>query len=149
MSEKRSHKSNKSRKSVQLKPQAFISKLVKKAEQPPRVKTVRGYIGDSDKRGYVRIYLDIELRRYVDIPQDSIVHAEAIPETVMPLGCAYVWVQEDAKIFHYGSWAANEDPTTMATGEEGDPDPTTMATGEEGCGFENPVDLVINPFGRY
>jgi hypothetical protein len=67
----------------------------------------------------------------------------------MTLGCAYVWVLEDAKIFHYGSWAANEDPTTMATGEEGDPDPTTMATGEEGCGFENPVDLVINPFGRY
>ena len=67
----------------------------------------------------------------------------------MPLGGVYVWVRADARIFHHGSWAAPEDPTTMATGEEGDPDPTTMATGEEGAGLENPLDLVVNPFGRY
>jgi hypothetical protein len=149
MSAKKSRKSNKSHKSTQLKPNAFVAKMVKKAEEPPRVRAIRGYIGESNKRGYARIYLDIELRRYVDIPEDGVVHAESISETVMPLGGVYVWVQADAQIFHYGSWAAGEDPTTMATGEEGDPDPTTMATGEEGCGFENPLDLVINPFGRY
>lgn len=149
MSAKKTSRTNKSRKSPLLKPQAFITKLVKIAGDLPRLRTIRGYIGASEQRGYIRIYLDIELRRCVDIPEDGIVHTEVAPEIVMPLGGVYVWVHENAKILHHGSWAASEDPTTMATGEEGGPDPTTLATGEEGCGFENPVDLVINPFGRY
>ena len=95
-----------------------------------------------------RNLLDVELRRFVDIPNDGIVHSEAIPTTVIPLGAVYVWVRDDVRITHRGNWAGPEDPTTMATGEEGG-DPTTMATGEEGMGFENPLDLVVNPFGRF
>ena len=89
------------------------------------------------------------LRRFVDIPVKGVVHSEAIPETVMPLGGFYIWVREDVKILHRGFWAASEDPTTLATGEEGDGDPTTMATGEEGMGVESPLDFVVNPFGRF
>lgn len=136
-------------KRVRIEPQEFVSAIVTNEKKPPRLKIVRGFVGKSSKKECIRIYLDVELRRYVDVPEESIVHAEVIPKTVMPLGCAYVWVHEDTRIFHYGSWAASEDPTTMATGEEGGGDPTTMATGEEGTGLENPLDLVINPFGRF
>ena len=59
-----------------------------------------------------------------------------------------VWVREDTPIMHHGSWGLSEDPSTMATGEEGGP-PTTMATGEECGGFVNPFDLVGNPFSQF
>ena len=132
-----------------LRPQAFVSAIVKDVRNLPRLRTIRGYIGESSEQRCVRVYLDIELRRFVDVPVEGIVHTETIPETVMPLGGVYVWVREDARILHHGAWAAPEDPTTMATGEEGDGDPTTMATGEEGMGVENPLQFVVNPFGRF
>jgi hypothetical protein len=77
------------------------------------------------------------------------VHTEPIRSGNLTFEGVYVWVTEDAKIIHRGSWFATEDPTTMATGEEGGGDPTTMATGEESMGFENPLDIVGNPFGRF
>lgn len=132
-----------------LKPQVFVSALVPNAKTPPKVRVIRGYVGESTEQNHTRVYLDVELRRFVDIPADSIVHSEAIPPTVIPLGGVYVWVREDARILHRGSWFASEDPTTMATGEEGGGDPTTMATGEEAMGFESPLDIVINPFGKF
>lgn len=135
-------------KSRLFKPEAFVSALVRDARKPPRLRAIRGYLGESSEKKHVRVYLDVELRRFVDIPADGIVHAEEIPKSVMPLGGVYLWVSEDARILHRGAWAAPEDPTTMATGEEGG-DPTTMATGEEGTGIENPLDLVVNPFGRF
>lgn len=132
-----------------LKPQLFVSALVPNAKTPPKVRVIRGYVGESTEQNHTRVYLDVELRRFVDIPADSIVHSEEISPTVIPLGGMYVWVREDASILHRGSWFASEDPTTMATGEEGGGDPTTMARGEEAMGFESPLDIVINPFGKF
>lgn len=130
-----------------LKPQSFVLTLTRSGAKG-KLRVIRGYAGESEQANSTRIYLDVELRRFVDIPNDGIVHSEAIPTTVIPLGAVYVWVRDDVRITHRGNWAGPEDPTTMATGEEGG-DPTTMATGEEGMGFENPLDLVVNPFGRF
>ncbi len=132
-----------------LKPQAFVASITRKQKSSRQLRTIRGYVGTSNKSDCVRIYLDIELRRFVDVPNKGIVHAEAISETLQPLGGVYIWVRDDVAIRHNGAWFASEDPTTMATGEEGGGDPTTMATGEEGAGIENPLDLVVNPFGRF
>jgi len=137
------------RASSRMKLNGFVSKIVKDPNRPPKVRILRGYTGRSNRRNCIRVYLDAELRRFVDIPRSGIVHSEPIPEAVSSLGAVYIWVQEDVRISHNGSWAASEDPTTMATGEEGGGDPTTMATGEEGLGVENPLDLVVNPFGRF
>ena len=126
----------------------FVAAMTKSGERPPRVKAIRGYVGQSADRKSVRIFLDIELRHFVDVPLDGIVHSERISESAVPLGGIFVWVREDTPILHHGSWGMSEDPSTMATGEEGDP-PTTMATGEEGGGFVNPFDLVGNPFSRF
>ena len=113
----------------------------------PRLHVIRRYVGESSEENHVRIYLNLELRHFVDVPMDGIVYAEE-EEGAMPFGGAYVWVREDARLVHHGSLAAPEDPTTMATGEEHDP-PTTMATGEESGGLPNPLDPVVNPFGQF
>ena len=144
-----SSKINLRRKNRGLQPQRFVSEIVKDTRRPPRLRVVRGYIGESCERNCTRVYLDIELRRYVDIPTKGVVHSELAPDSLMPLGGRYVWVREDVQILHRGSWFASEDPTTMATGEEGGGDPTTMATGEESVGVEPPINIVVNPFGRF
>lgn len=134
----------------QLKPQSFVAALVKDPNRPPKLRMISGFVGESSIKGHTRVYLDVELRRYLDIPSEGIVHAKVLPEASSPLGGVHLWVREEAAIRHHGSWANPEDPTTMATGEEGG-DPTTMATGEEGGGPENPWLPVINPnpFGRF
>ena len=134
---------------TQLKPQKFITTIVKDPKNPPRLQVIQGFIGRSSEARHVRIYLDMALRRYVDIPTAGVVHSELIRSANTTVEGVYVWVTEETQITHHGSWVACDDPTTMATGEEGGPDPTTMATGEECGGFENPFDLVGNPFGRF
>lgn len=132
-----------------LKPQQFISALVGDPKRPPKVRAIRGFVGESDEQGCVRIYLDAELRRFIEVPTKGIEHAERVPTETSALGGVVIWVRQDLSIIHHGHWAGSEDPTTMATGEEGGDDPTTMATGEEAGGFEDPLDAVVNPFGRY
>ena len=135
------------RTSRSFEPHPFVAAMTK-GEERPRVKAIRGFVGPSADRRSVRIFLDLELRHFVDVPIDGIVHSERISESAVPLGGIFVWVREDVPIKHHGSWGMSDDPSTMATGEEGDP-PTTMATGEECGGLVNPLDLVGNPFSRF
>ena len=125
----------------------FVAAITKSGPQA-RVRAIRGYVGEQRDRGSVRIYLDLELRYFMDVPLDAVVHSERIPESALPLGGVVVWVRDNVKIGHGGTLALPEDPTTMAGGEEGSP-PTTMATGEEGGGWINPFDAVGNPFSKF
>lgn len=131
------------------KPHGFIDRLTPERGAPPKLRMLQGYIGRSPEKGSIRMYLDIELRRYVDIPESGIEHFEDFRTKENPLASVLVWVNQDVAIRHYGNWASSEDPTTMATGEEGGEDPTTMATGEESGDFINPGELVSNPFGAF
>ncbi len=110
---------------------------------------ITGYIGKSTISNCTRIYLDIELQHYIDVADSNIIHHVDSRSAKNPMGSVSVWVHERARIQHYGSWIANEDPTTMATGEEGGGDPTTMATGEEGGTLPDPIGSLINPFGQF
>ena len=134
---------------VGVKPHPLVSKVAKDPKRAPRLRVIRGYVGASSEEAAVRVYLDVELRRFVDIPSKEIVHMERPSNGGDSLAPDLVWVGEEAPIRHRGSWAASEDPTTMATGEEGGGDPTTMATGEESAGFRDPLEIVVNPFGRF
>ena len=134
---------------IRLKPNAFVDALVADPNKPPSLKLLRGYIGRSPDKGHVRLYLDAELRYFVDVPEEGVMHARPVPQEILPFDAMYLWVRDDVSIRHRGRWAAPEDPTTMATGEEGGNPPTTMATGEEDAGLINPLDLVSNPFGDY
>lgn len=139
---------NPSRKSsvVSPKPHKFAIAL---QAQKKNSKLIRGFVGKSKSRGHVRVYLDIEMKRYVEVPAKEILHVEDPRKLHGEVASIFLWVNEKAAIKHFGNWFANEDPTTMATGEEGGGDPTTMATGEESTGPFNPIDEVVNPFGTF
>ena len=127
-------------------PHKFVAALQK---QPNASKVIRGFVGRARSTQLLRVYLDAELRRYVEIPKKDILHFEDSRAQHGATASVVLWVDEKSRIHHFGNWFASEDPSTMATGEEGGGDPTTMATGEESTGFENPLDVIGNPFGRF
>jgi len=144
--------SNKKAKNIRkLQTHQFISKINKQHKELPKLRVIRGYVGECTRKDHLRIYLDIELRRFVEIPEKAVVHFEDFRQSRDSVTPVYLWVGANAKIRHYGNWIANDDPTTMATGEEGGGNPTTMATGEESDILSNPYDQLINPspFGQF
>ena len=135
-------------KNQKIKPHEFVLAL---QERKTRNKVIRGYVGKAENSYDVRVYLDAELVRYVDVPEKSILHVEDARVIHGPTASIAIWVDEQASIRHFGHWFANEDPTTMATGEEGGGDPTTMATGEESASPFDRINQLINPspFGTF
>jgi len=138
-----------SKKSIRIKPHKFVTAIEKAGNKPASLKIIEGFIGKAARKDDIRIYLDAELRRFVDVSKKNIEHFEDQRTSSAPNASVIIWVKEYAKIRHFGNWAVNEDPTTMATGEEGGGDPTTLATGEEGAGIPNPYDEIVNPFGSF
>lgn len=128
------------------KPHEFVQTLEKHRS---KCKLINGFIGTSKSDRHLRVYLDVELKRFVDVPTKDVLHFEDFRSQHSSTSSVVLWVNEKAKIAHFGNWFASEDPTTMATGEEGGGDPTTMATGEESSGPINPLDELVNPFGKF
>lgn len=128
------------------KPHEFVLAL---QEHGKKCKLIRGFIGKSKSRCHIRVYLDVELKRFLDVPKKDVLHFEDFRSQQVSTSSVVLWVNEKAQIQHFGHWIASEDPTTMATGEEGGGDPTTMATGEESTGPFNPLDELGNPFGKF
>ena len=131
--------------SPNIKLRTFVGRIVKDPASPPDLRVLTGYIGQSSIKDHIRVYLDLALRRYIDVPQHEIVQVDESLTKSNPLAKTILWINAQTSITHGGHWAASEDPTTMATGEEGGGDPTTMATGEEEAIFLNPWEAVVNP----
>lgn len=54
----------------------FVAKIVKDPSNPPKTVLLNGYAGASSLEGYTRLYLDLELNSYVEIPNGDILHME-------------------------------------------------------------------------
>ena len=79
---------------------AFISKVVADPAKPPDTILLTGFQGPSSEEGHTRIYQDATLQSYVDVPDDAIVHTEALPKEQSPLGGSYIWLKKDAEVLH-------------------------------------------------
>ena len=80
--------------------QEFISLLVPDPANPPNLEVITGFVGDSAEPGHTRVYFDLQLADYVDIPDHSIRLIRQLPESVSPLGAAYVWFERVAEVMH-------------------------------------------------
>jgi len=78
----------------------FVAKVVKDPKQPPDTILLTGYIGKSSEEGHTRLYFDPELKNYVEIPNDAILHTQQIPPEHSSLGGAHVWIKSDAELIH-------------------------------------------------
>lgn len=91
--------------------------LVKKLQQEPSG-TVRlqGYVGPSERDGYLSLYADLaDLSECVEIPESAIVHHEEAPEEVLPYGGTFLWVKADAEVVYERSLAVRT-PADMLSG---------------------------------
>lgn len=78
----------------------FVSKVVKDPKQPPDTLLLNGFLGKSSEDGHVRLYFDPELKSYVEIPQDAILHSQEISKESSPLGGHHVWINPNAELIH-------------------------------------------------
>lgn len=73
----------------------FVFHVVKDPSDPPDALLIVGFIGKSSKPECVRIYLDVMLGAYIDLPERSVLHGQRVPESQSPLGGWYIWVKRD------------------------------------------------------
>jgi|SRR5882724_681972 hypothetical protein len=78
----------------------FVSKVVKDPKQPPDTILLTGYLGKSSEPEHTRLHFDPELKNYVEIPNDAILHTQAIPKEHSSLGGSHVWIKSDAELIH-------------------------------------------------
>jgi len=127
---------------------SFISKIVKDPANPPKTILLRGYLGDSSEAGYTRLYQDAQLNSYVEVPDDAILHEEAISST--PLGETYVWIKQDAQVIH-GEAGPQRTKATFFEGPIAAAAARAPVTGLLGCALPPPQTQVFacqvtNPF---
>src|SRR5215211_2018794 len=78
----------------------FVGRIVQNPKEPPGVTLLSGYLGSSSEEGHVRLYLDEELCRYVEIPEKAIRHTQELPPEQSPLGGSIVWIDREAEVLH-------------------------------------------------
>jgi hypothetical protein len=79
---------------------SFISKVVPDPANPGETLMLSGFLGPSSEPNHTRIYQDATLENYVDVPDDAILHTEALPKEQSPLGGSYIWIKKDAEVLH-------------------------------------------------
>lgn len=80
-------------------PDNFIAKIVKDPRSVPETLMLTGYLGASSEPAHKRLYFDIELASYIEIPEDAILHHENI-QTSAPITQDFVWIKKDAIVIH-------------------------------------------------
>jgi hypothetical protein len=78
----------------------FVGKIVKDPKSPPDTILLTGYLGKSSEDGHTRLYFDPELKSYVEIPNEAILHSQQISPEQSGLGGSNVWIKSDAEVIH-------------------------------------------------
>jgi hypothetical protein len=76
----------------------LVDRVVGDPQSPRSNLLLRGFVGTSSKEGFVRLYLDAQFKRRVEIPQETIFAAKAIVNAASPLELTYIWASADAEL---------------------------------------------------
>ncbi len=81
------------------KTKSFVDALVDDPNNLPDVILLNGFPGKSAQEGYIRLYLNVVLSEYYEIPSSAILHsALAGHHPDSPLETSLFWVQADAEL---------------------------------------------------
>jgi len=67
---------------------------------PPDVISLEGFLGRSPRPRFWRLYQTLDLKSYVEIAEDDIVHSESLETKLQPLGGTVIWVKSGARLQH-------------------------------------------------
>ena len=71
---------------------------MKSANDPPGAVPLIGYLGRGGREHHWRIYLTPELRDYVEVHENDIIHRRGRPPDESPVGGSVVWVKATAQL---------------------------------------------------
>ena len=80
----------------------LTSKIVGDPNSPSEAQLVIGFLGESSEPDHTRIYWDAALSSYIDAATTDILHSEALPKELSPLGGSYIWLRREASVFFSG-----------------------------------------------
>lgn len=76
----------------------FVTHLVPDPSQLPDVVLLSGFCGRSSRPGHSRLYVTPELTAFVDVPEEDIVHSQAVDRDRSALGGTFLWVRRGADL---------------------------------------------------
>jgi hypothetical protein len=76
----------------------LIEELVTDPSNPPSVVGLDGYLGRSDMEGHIRLYRDLSVSYWLDIPEDAVYHAKTVDVEGKFHPLSVVWVFRDAVV---------------------------------------------------
>lgn len=103
-----------------------VAAIVKDPESPPRTRLIAGYLGDSHREGFQRLYLDPSLANHVDIVDDDVLHQQPIPND--HFGGVYLWVREGAILIPPDLPSAPEEAEDADDHDDGSQESETAAS---------------------
>lgn len=72
----------------------FIKNVRPDPKSTDELVTLRGYIGDSDLDGHVRVYADAGLSDFIELPERDILYSDPVSKEEDPLGGSRLWVKK-------------------------------------------------------
>jgi hypothetical protein len=84
----------------------FVRRIVTDPRNVPDVMRLYGYLGASSEEGHDRLYLNLDLSTYVEVPQTAILHRMEVPREQDPNGAVVLWVRRDAALAYKAAPAA-------------------------------------------
>src|SRR5580700_12076356 len=76
----------------------WVSKVVIDPKQTPATVVLFGYLGASSEADAIRLYFDVQLSDWIEIPNSSILYSLALDTAQSPLGGSLVWISRDALV---------------------------------------------------
>jgi hypothetical protein len=83
-------------------PDELVETLVTDPSVKPDVAIVKGWIGQSTRTGYWRLYPAPDLKSFVEIAEDDILMSKPIATNISPLGGTVVVIKSTAKLHGEG-----------------------------------------------
>jgi hypothetical protein len=123
--------------SIELWQDELIERLVPDPATLPDVIMVVGFLGKSNRAGHVRLYLTPLLNEYLEISENDVLHRQAAPPELNPLGGTLAWVRREANLLHTRT-AAQQVQTQFLQG-------SIAARFLPKTGFENPCFGIFGP----
>jgi hypothetical protein len=79
---------------------ALPEDIVSNPADVPSVRALAGYLGKSNRPGYLRLYITPELFEYLEFREEDVVRTCPFPREKAPVGGTMVWVRRDATLLH-------------------------------------------------
>jgi hypothetical protein len=81
-----------------LRPDELIEQLVPEPASPPSVVGLDGYVGRSDLDGHFRLYRDLSVSYWLEIPEDKVYFARTVDVAGKFQRLSVVWLERDAVV---------------------------------------------------